>query len=137
MKTWYDDGLYFECQRCGNCCSGNPGHVWVNDEEIAAIARHLGMSEEDFRACHTVIMGELGTRLTERENNDCLFFNREYGCVIYELRPRQCVTWPFWRGNLATPERWQEMAQNCPGINRDKYHGLTEIRDCLNNDGLS
>src|SRR2546428_221024 len=39
---WYQDGLRFRCTRCGNCCTGAPGFVWVNDEEIAAIADYLG-----------------------------------------------------------------------------------------------
>ena len=36
--TWYQDGLAFECTRCGACCTGAPGYVWVNDEEIARLA---------------------------------------------------------------------------------------------------
>ena len=26
---WYRDGLRFECTRCGACCTGAPGYVWV------------------------------------------------------------------------------------------------------------
>jgi len=25
----YKDGLRFECQRCGSCCRGEPGVVWM------------------------------------------------------------------------------------------------------------
>jgi Fe-S-cluster containining protein len=31
--SWFKDGLRFECQRCGRCCRGEPGVVWVNKQE--------------------------------------------------------------------------------------------------------
>ena len=27
--TWYADGLRFTCTQCGNCCTGQPGFVWI------------------------------------------------------------------------------------------------------------
>src|SRR5690606_15561824 len=38
---WYRDGLRFECTQCGNCCTGMPGHVWVDEADIARIAEYL------------------------------------------------------------------------------------------------
>ena len=38
---WYADGLQFTCTQCGDCCTGDPGVVWVTDEELKAIADHL------------------------------------------------------------------------------------------------
>jgi hypothetical protein len=35
---WYKDGLRFTCTGCGDCCTGAPGYVWVNKEEIEALA---------------------------------------------------------------------------------------------------
>ena len=51
-KPWYADGLRFACTQCGNCCTGEPGFVWVNDAEIAAIAEVRGWlaSNEAVRA---------------------------------------------------------------------------------------
>ena len=37
---WYRDGLAFTCTRCGACCTGAPGYVWVDADEIAALAEH-------------------------------------------------------------------------------------------------
>ena len=42
---WYADGLKFRCTQCGDCCTGAPGFVWVNQEEIEAIAATIGMSD--------------------------------------------------------------------------------------------
>ncbi len=39
---WYQDGLRFTCTMCGKCCTGDPGYVWVTDEELAALAKFLG-----------------------------------------------------------------------------------------------
>ena len=41
-RPWYRDGLRFECSQCGDCCTGAPGYVWVNKEEIASLASEAG-----------------------------------------------------------------------------------------------
>jgi Fe-S-cluster containining protein len=35
--------LNFTCTQCGNCCSGEPGYVWVTKEEIRRIAEFLSL----------------------------------------------------------------------------------------------
>ena len=47
-KPWFEKGLRFECTQCGNCCTGAPGYVWVNREEIAALAKSFSMSVASF-----------------------------------------------------------------------------------------
>ena len=36
----------FQCTGCGDCCTGAPGFVWVNKEDIAALAADVGMDAE-------------------------------------------------------------------------------------------
>ncbi len=38
---FFDAGIRFECRRCGACCTGDPGVVRVNEQEIAEIAAYL------------------------------------------------------------------------------------------------
>lgn len=38
-----ESGVFYACQRCGNCCKW-PGDVRIEDEEIPVIAAHLGLS---------------------------------------------------------------------------------------------
>ena len=45
-RPWYGDGLKFTCTQCGNCCTGAPGVVWVNTEEIHQIAEFIGTTRE-------------------------------------------------------------------------------------------
>jgi Fe-S-cluster containining protein len=66
--------------------------------------------------------------LIEFANGDCVFFdNQRRCCKIYEARPRQCRTWPFWDSNLNSPEAWEETASRCPGCNRGKLVSFEEI----------
>lgn len=123
---WYRDGLRFTCTRCGNCCTGEPGNVWVNDEEIAAIARFRQEAIEEVIGLYTR-HGHRGRTLREKRNNDCIFYEREAGCTIYAVRPRQCRTWPFWQSNLHSPERWECTHEVCPGAGQGELISAEEI----------
>ena len=47
QPPWYQQGLRFQCTQCGDCCTGAPGYVWVNKEEIAALAMAAGIEDVD------------------------------------------------------------------------------------------
>jgi Fe-S-cluster containining protein len=125
-RPWYHAGLRFGCTQCGHCCTGAPGFVWVDDEEIEAIAGHLGEPVEQFTAAHTRIEFR-GRSLRERANGDCVFYDQKTGCTIYEVRPRQCRTWPFWTSNVASPDDWQKTCNICPGSGHGELISAEEI----------
>jgi len=125
-EPWYKDGLQFTCTRCGNCCTGEPGSVWVNDEELAAIAQLRGEPVEEVTAMYTR-QGHRGLTLREKPNGDCVFYDREGGCTIYSIRPRQCRTWPFWDSNVKTPAAWERTKSVCPGSVRGELIPAEEI----------
>ncbi|MFO0801951.1 MAG: YkgJ family cysteine cluster protein [Gemmataceae bacterium] len=125
-EPWYADGLRFTCTQCGDCCTGEPGFVWVTDDEIAAIA--------EFRKEPVGEVTQLYTRrskgrrtLKEKANGDCVFFERGRGCTVYPVRPPQCRTWPFWESNIATPEDWERTERNCPGSGEGELIPVEEI----------
>jgi Fe-S-cluster containining protein len=123
---WYQEGLRFRCTRCGNCCTGAPGFVWVNDEEIDALAKFHGLPREQVEQLYTRWLG--GRRsLREKANGDCIFFDKAAGCTVYPVRPRQCRTWPFWESNVRSPEDWQETCQVCPGSGQGDLIPAEEI----------
>lgn len=147
MSEWFDEpdparighpherGLRFSCTMCGNCCTGPPGYVLVSDDEIRALAQRLGMGEQDFRDRYTHRTSR-GVSLTERETEfgfDCVFLDRtsvpgRAVCGVYEDRPMQCRTWPFWPENLRSREAWRRAARTCPGINQGTLVPVEAIR---------
>ncbi|WP_152051903.1 YkgJ family cysteine cluster protein [Tautonia marina] len=123
---WYRDGLRFTCTQCGNCCTGAPGYVWVSVEEIERLAERTGLSVEQFGQQYVRQVGRRYS-LIERPNGDCIFWDRAAGCTVYEARPIQCRTWPFWTENLESPQDWDEVRRTCPGSGQGQWYSVEEI----------
>ena len=112
---WYKDGLKFSCTQCGKCCTGAPGFVWVEESEMHAIAKYLGISFEDFKRQYTRKVNDQYTLLERPKNYDCVFLKNRL-CQIYPVRPKHCQKFPWWPSNLASVEDWKETAERCEGI---------------------
>ena len=125
-EPWYKDGLRFTCTRCGHCCTGDPGNVWVKDAEIATLAEYRGELVPQVTALYTRLTSR-GRSLREKLNGDCIFYDRKKGCTVSPVRPRQCRTWPFWESNVRTPEAWQRTCQVCPGSGQGELITAEEI----------
>jgi uncharacterized protein len=124
-QPWYAKGLRFQCTQCGDCCSGAPGYVWVVNEEIAALAAELKMEVADFEAKYVRKVG-VRKSLIEYSNGDCVFL-KDRKCTVYNARPRQCRTWPFWDSNLRSPEAWEQTCEVCPGAGKGQIVQIGEI----------
>jgi len=135
MDEWYEDGLKFTCQQCGNCCTGPPGAVWFEDTEGRAMAKKLGIEVATF---YKQYAHKIGSKWSLREQEiegkfDCVFLDRSSekpSCKLYSSRPLQCRTWPFWKENLRSPEAWAQAkrATPCAGMNSGKLIPIEEIR---------
>jgi uncharacterized protein len=125
-EPWYQDGLRFSCTRCGKCCTGAPGVVWVNEDEVTALAEFRGEDRAQLEGLYTRLVGRKRT-LRERANGDCVFWDRERGCTVYPVRPRQCRTWPFWESNVTTPAAWERTREACPGAGQGELIPVEEI----------
>ena len=130
-NEWYSAGLAFRCTRCGNCCTGAPGVVWVTDEELAALAEFKGEDVAQFEGVYTRMVGPRRS-LRERANGDCVFWDRTAGCTVYPVRPRQCQSWPFWQSTVATPQDWEETRGRCPGAGQGDLISVEEITQRIN-----
>jgi Fe-S-cluster containining protein len=129
-EPWYRNGLKFACTQCGDCCTGAPGFVWVNKAEIGALASNVGM--DDIDEFEKKYVRKIGVRksLVEFPNGDCVFFDgATRRCTVYQARPRQCRTWPFWSSNLRSPRAWEATCAVCPGSGQGKLHELASIEE--------
>lgn len=144
QSYFFDAGLRFECTQCGKCCTGGPGVVRVSNEEITALAEHLGISRQQFAAQFVRpfppdALDEDGRpypgsdspgnpllSLTETADHSCIFF-ADGRCTVYPVRPSQCRTFPFWMKNLRNEAAWQRVARSCPGIGRGPLRNREEI----------
>jgi uncharacterized protein len=125
---WFHEGLKFACTGCGGCCTGAPGYVWVNKAEIQALSAAVGIEVAEFERRYVRKVG-IRKSLIEWANGDCIFFHSESRtCQVYDVRPRQCRTWPFWPSNLSSPEAWQATADRCPGCNRGQLTPVDQIQ---------
>ena len=126
-EPWYADGLKFNCSQCGDCCTGAPGYVWVKKSEIAALAALMEQEVEEFEKEYVRNVG-IRKSLREFPNGDCVFFDSETRrCNVYEARPRQCRTWPFWESNLKSPKAWEATCEVCPGSGTGRVYTLDQI----------
>jgi Fe-S-cluster containining protein len=124
-SVWYKEGLRFSCEQCGTCCRG-AGYVWLDLPTIAAIAEYLKLSPEDFTRKY---VRRVGTRLSliEKPNYDCIVWDEQKGCIIYEVRPLQCRTFPFWHENLESPDAWRGVSRRCRGVGKGDAYSVQQI----------
>ena len=109
----------------------------MNDEEVDALTALLGLERMTFLSTYARRLPDGAISLRERLNHDCVFYDVERGCEIYEHRPLQCRTWPFWRANVHSRKHWEQAARTCPGMNRGPLHDAELIRKTSENDGTA
>jgi Fe-S-cluster containining protein len=123
------EGLNFECRRCGGCCAGEGGYVFLTESEGEGMARHLDLTKEQFVERFTrPAQGRVS--LVEKDNGDCCFLG-DKGCAVYPARPYQCRSWPFWFKNLRSDKAWEEAGRECPGIGTGRLHPADLILEWL------
>ncbi|QKG29423.1 MULTISPECIES: YkgJ family cysteine cluster protein [unclassified Campylobacter] len=118
------DGFDYEfdftkCSECGGkCCTGESGYIWISPNEISALAGYLSLDEGEFR---NKFLEKHGYKFSIKEKiynggYACIFFNEsEKNCSIYEFRPKQCMSFPFWD---YFKNHFDELERECVGIRR-------------------
>ena len=107
--------FYFACQRSGNCCRVGHGRVWIEEQHLPIYAELIGATEQGFVARNVV---QVGARLSlqERADGRCVLLDGNNQCTVYEHRPEQCRTFPYWPELLTNPQALERAARYCPGI---------------------
>lgn len=95
------------CQRCGNCCRW-PGDVIVTEEEVEAIAGHVGLPVDEFIQEHTRISANRKhLSLIEKADGSCAYLEGKNVCSLQSVKPAQCKGFP----NVWRFEGWREMCE--------------------------
>lgn len=110
----------FECHRCGHCCSGGSGHVWVDETELEGLAAAKGMEIGAFTERHIRRVPDPRTgveRLSLREEGGrCALLVGSNECSVYTARPEHCRRFPFWPSVLESEDGFEQARATCPGI---------------------
>jgi Fe-S-cluster containining protein len=119
---WYAEGLRFECQPgCSACCSdhGEYTALYLTEDDTRRLARHLAIEHDQFISRYAEV--EEGSLLLRMEQPECPFLE-EGRCQVYEARPIQCSTFPFWKENLRSRRTWVKLCEFCPGVDSGPQH---------------
>jgi len=131
-KKFWSDGIRFQCQGSGNCCvsRGGYGYVYLTKADRKAMAKQLGLSATSFtkQYCEQ----EAGIwKLKSGPTDDCIFL-KDKRCGVYQGRPTQCRTWPFWPEVLNAKVWSKEVSSFCPGVGKGKTWSPAEVEKQLN-----
>lgn len=131
QQEWWAKGIRFECQGSGQCCvsHGEFGYVWMTLEDRSRMAKVLGMRTSAFTRKYCLMTDGL-YRLKDGAAEACIFL-KDKRCSVYEGRPTQCRTWPFWPEVMSAKAWKTEVAAFCPGVGKGRVHSKDEIETAL------
>lgn len=130
--SFYKEGLKFECQGSGKCCTshGEFGFVYLTPKDRKRFADFLGIRTSEFTKEYCEKTHGIWHLKEDSTNPDCMFLKHKR-CSVYEARPTQCRTWPFWP-EVMTPKAWaKEVVAFCPGAGKGKLWSAEEIEKVL------
>jgi len=132
---YYKTELRFKCTGCGRCCFGNPRDHFIEllEGEAERIQQYLDISPSQFkRRFQTEVKGVgAGVKLTRQ--GQCSLLNEKMQCSIYEVRPRQCQTYPYWSEIFYSEQAWHDEAKRCEGIGCGDVIPIETITNNLEN----
>ena len=134
QKKWWEEGIRFECQGSGKCClsRGEYGFVYLTLNDRKRLAAHLKLNLSEFTKRHCKKKDGFYHLLDPPGSPACVFLDENKRCRVYEARPTQCRTWPFWPEAMNAKTWAKEVKAFCPGVGKGKIVPAEEIRKILN-----
>lgn len=129
------NGLRFECQGSGKCCSsrGEYGFVYLTKFDRQRFAKFMKMTTSAFTKKYCAKHNGIWHLRSDNEKPDCQFLQKKQ-CSVYEARPTQCRTWPFWPEVLNAKSWAKEVTGFCPGVGKGKKWSAEEIKKIAEED---
>ena len=122
--------LPFDCTSCGKCCK-TKGTVFMSPDEAEAASVHLDLTVDEFankyathKARSTVKTNRAWLQIKNKDEEDgggCIFLDENNLCSIYEARPVQCSTYPFWSNILRSPNSWDAEVREADNSTKGPY----------------
>jgi Fe-S-cluster containining protein len=135
MKTkaeWWRKGVQFECQGSGKCCvsRGQYGFVYLTLADRKRMAKTMKLSTSEFSRKHCAKTDGVW-HIKDEVGLDCKFLENGNRCGVYEGRPEQCRTWPFWP-EVMNAKTWKdEVSKFCPGVGKGRTYSGEEVASIL------
>jgi Fe-S-cluster containining protein len=129
-ERWFEEGLRFRCTGCGKCCSGASGSVYLSKADLERLADFFRLPVGKFARRYTQVLKGRRVLINAPASNDCVFL-ADKACSVYDARPTQCRTYPWWLSNIHDRQSWEEAGAMCEGINHPGAPVVpaAEIRD--------
>ena len=134
-KKIINEGIKFQCQGSGNCCvsHGSQGYVYLSDKDLNNISKFFKITPKFFIKKYCEYTDGFLHFKEIRDDGQCQFLKNKK-CTIYQARPTQCKTWPFWKENLNT-KKWNTYIKSfCPGIGKGEIISSTKIKKIVEED---
>jgi len=129
---WWREGVRFQCQGSGKCCTshGEYGFVFMTLKDRQRMAKVLKMTTSEFTKKHCDKTNGVWHLKEDPKNPDCMFLKNK-ACSIYEGRPTQCRTWPFWPEVMNAKSWKKDVLAFCPGVNKGPLISGDQIEKTL------
>ncbi len=92
------------------------------------MAKVLGMTTSAFTRKHCKVTD--GVYHLNDTGAECTFLKNKR-CAVYEGRPEQCRTWPFWPEVMSAKAWAKEVKAFCPGVDKGSVISGEEIAKTL------
>jgi Fe-S-cluster containining protein len=128
-KQFYKDGIRFECRVKAGAAYHEGLRVCISRLTTGG-ALPLTSAYRRRSLPRWYAEKEDGLYHLKYTDKDCPFLKSDR-CEVYESRPWQCRTWPFWPENMDS-DRWErEVAAYCPGVGKGRLYTAEDIDNIL------
>lgn len=117
-SPWWMSGIPFSCQPdCGHCCDEPNGIVYLRPEDARVLASHHNLEVEEWLDldCRQTLDGRFVLN-SDPVTDVCIYLDGDKRCTVYDARPAQCRSFPFWAENLRSDRSWEKTVAECPGL---------------------
>jgi Fe-S-cluster containining protein len=112
---------------------GQYGFVYLTMKDRKRMAKGLGIKTSEFTRRYCAKTD--GWFHLKDPEKDCLFLDGKR-CSVYESRPAQCRTWPFWPENMNSKTWSKDVSTFCPGVGKGRLYSAQEIEALMKLDPL-